>query len=220
MVSHSVVPDWDHLDCSPPGSLDHGVSEARILEWVATSFSSGYFWPRDGTHVLRISCIGRQILYHWATWEALFSGDRHQNDHNFHNGLFILANLMFLKGLPLKDKTFRTFMLFGSRYLKHEVLLMNPSFYCSLHYRPINWDESCWGRNSDFIRKVSKWRRWWTHAPREESCPSWNSCFFYNKRGESKVKHFLLPISLWRDVLISSSLQLFSDRLGQAVPVS
>ena len=27
----------------------------------------GIFWPRDGT---RVFCIGRQILYHWATWEA------------------------------------------------------------------------------------------------------------------------------------------------------
>ena len=55
------------MDCSPPGSSVHGISQARILEWVAISFSRGSSWPRDWT---RISCIGRWILYHWATWEA------------------------------------------------------------------------------------------------------------------------------------------------------
>ena len=29
----------DPLDCSPPGSSVHGISQARILEWIAISFS-------------------------------------------------------------------------------------------------------------------------------------------------------------------------------------
>ena len=61
---------WDSMDCNPPSSSVHGISQARILEWVAISFSSGSSWTRDQTHV---SCIGRWILYHWATWEALMS---------------------------------------------------------------------------------------------------------------------------------------------------
>ena len=56
------------MDCSPPGSSLHGILQARILEWVAIPFSRGPSPPRDWT---RISCIGRQILYHWATSEAL-----------------------------------------------------------------------------------------------------------------------------------------------------
>ena len=51
----------DSMDCSPPGSSVHGISQARILEWVAISFSRASSQPRDQTH---ISCIGRQILYH------------------------------------------------------------------------------------------------------------------------------------------------------------
>ena len=54
----------DPMDCSPPGSSVHGILQARILEWVATSFSRGSFWLRDQT---RVSCIDQQILYHWAT---------------------------------------------------------------------------------------------------------------------------------------------------------
>ena len=39
----------------------------KLLEWVAISFNRGSSWPRNQTY---ISCIGGQILYHWATWEA------------------------------------------------------------------------------------------------------------------------------------------------------
>ena len=55
------------MDYGPPGSSVHGISQARILEWVAISFSRESFWPRDRPHV---SCIGMWILCHWATREA------------------------------------------------------------------------------------------------------------------------------------------------------
>ena len=48
--------------CGPPGSSVHGILQARILEWIAVSFSRGSSQPRDQT---RVSCIaGRQIIYH------------------------------------------------------------------------------------------------------------------------------------------------------------
>ena len=46
----------------------HGISQARILEWVVISFPRESSRPRDQT---LISCIGRWILYHWAPREAL-----------------------------------------------------------------------------------------------------------------------------------------------------
>ena len=54
------------LCTSLPGSSDHRILQARILEWVAISSSKRSSWPRDQTCVLYISCIGRQILYHWC----------------------------------------------------------------------------------------------------------------------------------------------------------
>ena len=68
VLSH--VQFCDPVDCSPPGSSIHGILQARILEWVAISSSRGSSWPSDRTQV---SCIGRQILYHWAIKEALLS---------------------------------------------------------------------------------------------------------------------------------------------------
>ena len=43
LVFQSCPTLCDPTDCSPPGSSVHGVSQARILEWVAISFSSYCF---------------------------------------------------------------------------------------------------------------------------------------------------------------------------------
>ena len=56
------------MDCSPPGSSVHGILQARILEWVAISFSRETSWPRDRTQVSHIP--GRRFNL-WATREAL-----------------------------------------------------------------------------------------------------------------------------------------------------
>ena len=53
----------DPMDCSPPGSSLPGVFQARILEWVTTSFSRGSSQPRYQTHISYISCIGRQVSF-------------------------------------------------------------------------------------------------------------------------------------------------------------
>ena len=53
------------MDCSPPGSSVHGISQARILYWVAISFSGGSLRSRDQTH---ISHIGWWVLYDQATF--------------------------------------------------------------------------------------------------------------------------------------------------------
>ena len=44
----------------------HGILQARILEWVAISFSRGSSQPRDRTHICSVSYIGRQVLYSWC----------------------------------------------------------------------------------------------------------------------------------------------------------
>ena len=45
------------VDCSPPGSSVHGFLQARILEWVAISFSGGSSQPRNQTWVSGIAGI-------------------------------------------------------------------------------------------------------------------------------------------------------------------
>ena len=61
---------WDSMDCSTPGSSVHGIFQARILEWVAISFSRGSSWPRDRTCGSgRIFClqVDSLLLNHWGS---------------------------------------------------------------------------------------------------------------------------------------------------------
>ena len=58
------------LDCSPPGSSVHGILQARILEWVAISFSRGSSRPRDWKCISRVSCIAGGFFTCWTIWEA------------------------------------------------------------------------------------------------------------------------------------------------------
>ena len=52
VISNSLYP----MDCSPPGSSVHGSLQARILEWVAISFSRGSSQSRDRTSVSHMAC--------------------------------------------------------------------------------------------------------------------------------------------------------------------
>ena len=55
------------MDSSPPGSSVHGIFQARILEWIAISFSRGSSWPRNWTQV---SCIAGRFFTDWAMRDA------------------------------------------------------------------------------------------------------------------------------------------------------
>ena len=54
----------DPRDSTLPGSSVHGTLQAGILGWAAMPSSSGSSWPRDGTCVSYVSCIGRPVLDH------------------------------------------------------------------------------------------------------------------------------------------------------------
>ena len=69
-VTQSCPTLCNHMDYSLPGSSVHGISQARILEWMAISSSRGSSQPRDQIH---ISCIGRQVLYHRANGKITLS---------------------------------------------------------------------------------------------------------------------------------------------------
>ena len=67
-VAQSCPTLCDPIDCSLPGSSVHVISQARVLEWVAISFSRGSFQPRDWTQVSHTA--GRRFTI-WATRGAV-----------------------------------------------------------------------------------------------------------------------------------------------------
>ena len=102
-VAQSCPTLCNPMDCSLPGSSVHGISQARILKWVAISFFRGSSWPRDWTWV---SSIAGRFFTTWATKEAPSnahqrylkpSGDSNQDPHWLWSP-FITALLLFSHG--------------------------------------------------------------------------------------------------------------------------
>ena len=58
-VTQSCLTLWNPMNCSPPGSSVYWIFQARMLEWVAISYSMRSFRPRDWTP---ISCIDRWLF--------------------------------------------------------------------------------------------------------------------------------------------------------------
>ena len=68
VLSRSVMSDsCDPIACNLPGSCVHGIFQARILEWVAISYSRRSSRLRNPTQV---SCIAGRCFTDWATREA------------------------------------------------------------------------------------------------------------------------------------------------------
>ena len=67
LVAQSCPTLCNPMDCSLPGSSVHGISQARILKWVAVPFSKGSSWYRDWT---RISCIADRFFTMWTIKET------------------------------------------------------------------------------------------------------------------------------------------------------
>ena len=59
MLTQSCLTLCDPMNCSLPGSSAHEILQARILEWVAISFSRGFLQPRNHTQV---SCTAGRFL--------------------------------------------------------------------------------------------------------------------------------------------------------------
>ena len=122
------------MDCSPPGSSVHGILQAIILQWIAISSFRGSSLPRDWSFIFYVSCIGRQILCHWATWEGLsYKPGAYKLSHpgfwtwvhwiwSLHRNYHLLMPLRHLQGLckPLltltqsNQKVYRT----GTKWMK------------------------------------------------------------------------------------------------------
>ena len=70
LVTQSCLIVCSPMEWGPPGSSVRGIFQARILEWVAISFSRGSSQPRNQT---RIFCIADIHFTVWATREAILS---------------------------------------------------------------------------------------------------------------------------------------------------
>ena len=75
---------------SPAPQLESINSSVLSILYLSISFSRGSSRPRDWTC---ISCIGKQILYHWATWEAHRSAKLLRSYIKYHLCMMFLSSL-------------------------------------------------------------------------------------------------------------------------------
>ena len=75
------------MDYSPPGSFVSGISQARMLESVAISFSRESSWPRDQTHA---ACIAGGLFPSELPGKLFWLDNCKQPVLKFANSLFFL----------------------------------------------------------------------------------------------------------------------------------
>ena len=84
------------MDRSLPRSSVHGISQARVLEWVAISSSKGLSQPSDTTWVSCVSCIaGRFITSEITGKPHIISGNHIENimERNSLNNIIFETNI-------------------------------------------------------------------------------------------------------------------------------
>ena len=74
LATQSCLTLCNPMECSPPGSSVHGIFQARILEWVAISFSRGSVLPRNQTQVSRLACRFFSVLATREAWWQIKEG--------------------------------------------------------------------------------------------------------------------------------------------------
>ena len=121
---------WDPIDWSLPGSSVHGILQARILGVGCHSLIQGIF-PIQGSDPCILHC--RQILYFWATREALIYFIRCLQ-------ISYLTNLLLLS-----DKLSIQLGIQGCSEPGHTALV-KPSFQCSSPSSIPEHDAHCWRR--------------------------------------------------------------------------
>ena len=77
LVTQLCLSPCNHMDCIVPGSSVHGISQERLLEWVAISSSRGSSWPKDQSCDSCVSWIvGRFFTAEWCSVASPDSRER------------------------------------------------------------------------------------------------------------------------------------------------
>ena len=127
----------DHMDCSLPQSSVHGIFQARVLEWVAFSFSRGASEPRDWTQVSHTA--GRfysRTLYKWNPTESILRA--------WHLSLSPNISVIFLFVVDINSFSF--FLLLSCILLYESTTnFISVIFWWTFGLLPIwdNYEQSC-----------------------------------------------------------------------------
>ena len=145
-MAQSCLTLCDPTDGRLPGSSVHGILQAKILKWVAISFSRESSQPRDQTLVScfasHFSCIGGRFFTIWATGKSLQA----IVVSLFKLWLWLLFFLFYLWNMNISSGSFKLLIVFSWRsQLIHALSLPNntqifssstasfPNVFCYLY---------------------------------------------------------------------------------------
>ena len=123
LVTQSCLTLWDPMDCSPSGSSIHGISQARILGWVAIPFSRGIFLAQELSPGLPHH---RWILYHLSHQGSL-GGFNHEKVPSKTTIFAFGSDLSTLLTCSILLKIMSIYILYIKKYiLKYKIILGLP----------------------------------------------------------------------------------------------
>ena len=90
-------------------------------------------WPKDGTY--HVSCIGRQILYYWTTWDSIFLFPNHKRGEQVRNKNVISIKITDQRCVNLERQQILLLpiiiSMIKSNYVIHNVLIIE---YCNFQF--------------------------------------------------------------------------------------
>ena len=163
----------DPRDCSPPGFFVHGIFQARILEWVAISYSRGSSQPRGQTllsHLGKFSCANSAYITTEQTWKVYcitfqtpwFSihGDIDTDINNFRYKNFLpydwiwrISVILYNPGIPYIMKNVNLFYLFIQLFQMQSLLAIGSWNIISIAEKLPRW-LSEW-RHESFSKRIN-----------------------------------------------------------------
>ena len=129
LVAQSCLTLWDSRDCNPPASSVRGISQARILEWVAISFSRGSSGPRD------VSCIAGGFFTPEPWGKTLYNGYVTLKNLVCHRLFHIAYRGRHFKTMSFNKINHPKRFFFPSREWAWEILkALDARFLCNLEF--------------------------------------------------------------------------------------
>ena len=122
------------MDCSPPGFSEHGILQARIMEWVAILFSRVSSQPRDWTQVSSI--VGKFFPF-WATKEAHISIAISLSIHPFTDTCFHILATVNNAAVKLTVQIYFSEILLCFNMSRHIFWITWNFFWEILYYFPL-----------------------------------------------------------------------------------
>ena len=132
------------LNCSLPGSSVHGISQLRILEWVAIFFSKWSSQSRDQTCISWFSSIAGRFLTCWAIGKAHWEEYVYLNYDYSKCQLYASINKPFIMDLNMA-KHIRVLQGSDSQGVNGPTASMSASEKCTLWSTPDLLSKDFWG---------------------------------------------------------------------------